>query len=133
MLLSKGPGEAMDLFGQRPTYREYWNLDPNSTRAAENVAFQTPFLPPQNFNTILLGNQFFNGPNVSTALWNALPQKDRLGAWQNIIPAHEYMHLLNNTDDQGLLTQWTEKGAKIADADDPSVRLTLFIEQGCPH
>ena len=127
------PGSPRNLLGQRPTYRDFWQDGATEASVAQTVAFLN--LSPQNFNTILLGNQFFNGPARpgESAIWSALPGRGRLAAFQSLVLIHEYMHLLNNMNDQQLVDKWTSERGRLPDAADPSIRLSLFIAQDCPH
>jgi hypothetical protein len=99
-----------------------------------SVSYSNPSLPPQTFNTIILGNVFFQGSGKRDAVWQALPADQRnLANWQNLILVHEYMHLLNNTGDQGLVDKWTQEGADLPAAADPSLRLSLWLAKDCPN
>jgi hypothetical protein len=126
------PGAPRNILFQRPTYREFWHDNPNHENvAATTVAF--PGQPPQTFNTIILGNWFFNGPPTNNAIWRSLPQQNRLDAWQNLVLVHEYMHILNNADDKALADKWTSEGGHLPSAANPSISLSLFLAQDCPH
>jgi RHS repeat-associated protein len=126
------PDAPRNILGQRPTYREFWRGDPNhEIIGATVVAF--PGQPPQDFDTIILGNFFFNGPPTNNAIWRNLPQQNRLDAWQNLILVHEYMHILNNAGDQELLDKWIREGGQFPSDGNPSFRLSIFLAQDCPH
>ncbi len=125
------PG-APSILGQRNRYVDFWrNVAGNSTGAA-TVAYTD--LPPQTFMTIILGNIFFKGSGRHDDIWRALPADQRnLTNWQNVILVHEYMHLLNNTGDQGLVDKWTGDGADFGNEADPSLRLSVWLAKDCPN
>ena len=60
-------------------------------------------------------------------------QQKTLEAWQDLILTHEYMHILNNMDDQQLVDKWTSEGADIPEAANPSLRISLWLAKGCPN
>jgi hypothetical protein len=117
------------------TYQQYWDQQPTQGDVfARALAIKGPGYD----RTILLGNQFFN-PGWLFTIVNGIRGVFRDTAHlQQIVLVHEYMHILNNMNEEEMWDKWTNGSGAAAIPENTPINERAYAEavwmaNGCPR
>jgi RHS repeat-associated protein len=128
-----GPGFKDQIPNGPETFKEFWERRKAPLPAATTVFynFWNGNLDAQVYKSIILGPAFFD-PGKYDSYGFGLA-KDELRKYQAYILVHEYMHILNNADDELLAKRWGlgDKGYDVSDRISASNSITRFLANDC--
>ncbi|QQS46781.1 MAG: hypothetical protein IPM66_23320 [Acidobacteriota bacterium] len=120
----------------RRTYQQYWNRSGNPDALAKSLAIRGPGID----KTILLGPGYFD-PGWEFTVGNFIRRTFPRGTeqLQELVLMHEYMHILNNMNEEQLFRKWTTGpgAAVISTAEIDSMGYAgawaVWMTNGCPR
>ena len=127
-----------DVYGR--TYQQYWEQDAarggDRNALAKSMAINGPGID----KTILLGSGYFD-PGWMFAIGNFMRGTFPRGTeqLQELVLIHEYMHILNNMNEEQLFRKWTTGpgAAAISEADrsqwGEATAEAIWMTNGCPR